>query len=63
MNVVGEDVNDTRVCVEVCEGILKRDATFYVNITDSGSAECNYNDVYLLYTVQYHISRDILHIL
>ena len=37
-----ESINDTLVCVQVCEGILKRDAEVYLEFQD-GTAQCKFN--------------------
>ena len=37
--MVNEEVDNTTVCVEVCEGILKRDVVIYVDFMN-GTAEC-----------------------
>lgn len=38
--VVDESVNSTNVCVEVCEGYLKRNATVVLDF-QIGTAQCN----------------------
>ena len=41
MNKVDEGVGNVTVCVEVCEGVLKRDANFTVNF-ENGTAFCKF---------------------
>ena len=41
MNKVDEGVENVTVCVEVCEGVLKRDANFTVNF-ENGTAFCKF---------------------
>ena len=40
VSVVDESVHNVTVCVQVCDGDLKRSAEIYVDF-DNGTAQCN----------------------